>query len=178
MAAIRIIPVTPAILRRRASLTCYLEGKAPCDDSFCGNEACHGSVWTYAGFDAPELEPILTEQLEALIAAAGTSACAPGAAIREAWISTPALTYDEAIGSMLIDACFACHGTSASGGLDITSYQSLLDGGDSGPGIVANDLEASHVYLRQTEATPHYVQLDEEQIQLLMEWILAGAPEN
>jgi hypothetical protein len=93
-------------------------------------------------------------------------------------ISKPALTYDALIGPMLTDACFACHGASATGGLDISSYQSLLAGGVSGPGIVANDLEASLVYARQTEATPHYIQLDEDQVKQLEEWILAGAPEN
>ena len=31
--------------------------------SFCSNSACHGSVWKYAGFDAPALREILQAQL-------------------------------------------------------------------------------------------------------------------
>ena len=62
--------------------------------------------------------------------------------------------------------------------MTVTDYQSLLAGGKSGPGIVPGDLEASHVYLRQTMETPHYFQLTEDEVNLLSEWIQAGAPEN
>jgi len=146
-----------------------LEGKPPVDDSFCGNEACHGNVWTYAGFNAPELEAILSEQLKELIAARP-----PEPVIEEG----AALTYDAQIQSLLTTGCSACHGDGATGGLNVSTYQSLLDGGNSGPGIVAGDLEASLVYFRQSQETPHYVQFSEEEVQLLEEWILAGAPEK
>ena len=146
-----------------------LEGKPPVDDSFCGNEACHGNVWTYAGFNAPELEAILSEQLKELIAARP-----PEPVIEEG----AALTYDDQIQSLLTTSCSACHGDGATGGLNVSTYQSLLDGGNNGPGIVAGDLEASLVYYRQSQDTPHYVQLTEEQVKLLEEWILAGAPEK
>ena len=33
--------------------------------SFCSNSACHGNVYTYAGFDAPALREILKDQLPA-----------------------------------------------------------------------------------------------------------------
>jgi hypothetical protein len=77
---------------------------------------------------------------------------------------------------LFVNQCGACHGTS--GGLDVTTYQSLLAGGSSSPGIVPGDLESSVVYLRQTEETPHFGQFSEEDLLLLEEWILAGAPEN
>jgi hypothetical protein len=151
-----------------------LDEKPPVDDSFCGNEACHGNVWTYAGFNDPALEPILSEQLEALIAQRAPQPASPPSEEP----GETALTYTAAIGPMLADACGACHGISVSGGLDVSSYQSLLDGGDNGAGITARDLDASLVYVRQTESTPHYVQLDGDQIKLLEDWILSGAPEN
>ena len=88
------------------------------------------------------------------------------------------LVYDGAIGEMLTTTCSTCHGASATSGLDVTSYETLLTGGNSGPGVVPGDLEASHVYVRQTQATPHYVQLNEDQVKQLEDWILAGAPEN
>jgi nitrate/TMAO reductase-like tetraheme cytochrome c subunit/mono/diheme cytochrome c family protein len=146
-----------------------LEGKPPVDDSFCGNEACHGNVWTYAGFNSPGLEPILSEQLKELIAARP-----PESTVEEG----AALTYDGQIQAMLTTRCSACHGEGATAGLNVITYQSLLAGGNSGPGIVPNDLQGSHVYLRQTGDSPHYVQLSEDEIKLLEEWILAGAPEN
>jgi nitrate/TMAO reductase-like tetraheme cytochrome c subunit/mono/diheme cytochrome c family protein len=148
-----------------------LEGKPPVDDSFCGNEACHGNVWTYAGFNSPDLEPILSVQLEELLAAR------PPAPPETPAGEDAELTYDGTILPLLNTSCSACHGDGATGGLNVTTYQALLEGGNNGPGIVPEELEASLVYVRQTEDTPHYVQFSEEEIQLLEEWILAGAPE-
>ena len=87
------------------------------------------------------------------------------------------LTYSGAIGSLLETRCAACHGENASSGLDVTSYESLLAGGESGPGVVPGDLDASWVHRRQTDSSPHYMQFTEEELQLLEDWILAGAPE-
>lgn len=154
-----------------------LDTKPPVDDTFCGNEACHGSVWTYAGFDAPELEPILSEQLAELIAQRAPQPAPPSEDVDSGELDVE-LTYAGVIGEMLTASCSTCHGASATGGLDVTNFESLLAGGDSGPGVVSEDLEASWVYVRQTETTPHYVQLDQGQLDLLAEWILAGAPEN
>ena len=72
--------------------------------------------------------------------------------------------------------CGACHGTS--GGLDVTTYEALLAGGASGAGIVAGDLEASVVFQRQAAGENHFGQFSDEDLSLLEEWILAGAPEN
>jgi len=149
-----------------------LEGKPPVDDSFCGNEACHGNVWTYAGFNAPEMEPLLSQQLEELIAAR------PVVPEETEDTSDEPLTYDGSIGNMLSTRCSACHGEAASGGLNVNTYETLLAGGQTGPGITPEDLEASEVYVRQTMDTPHYFQLTDEELSLLEEWILAGAPEN
>jgi mono/diheme cytochrome c family protein len=150
-----------------------LDEKPPADDSFCGNEACHSNVFTYAGFNDPALEPILTEQLEALIAAR-----APQPAPQEPEAGTEReLTFSAGIGPMLTTNCSACHGPSGSGGLDVSSYETLLAGGDSGPGIVPGDPASSLVFLRQSEDAPHYGQLESDDLAFLEEWILAGAPE-
>ena len=69
-----------------------------------------------------------------------------------------------------------CHGSS--GGLDVSTYGSLLTGGDSGPGIVPGDLDASVIYQVQASGAGHFGQFTDEQLTLLEEWILAGAPEN
>ena len=143
-----------------------LEGKPEADNSFCGNEACHGSAWTFAGFDSPALQPILSAQLEELIGA-----------IPEPDSHGEELNYSGSIGGILETRCSACHGAGATGGLDVTSYQTLLAGGESGPGIVPGDLDGSMVFQRQTESSAHYMQLSEDEIQLLREWILANAPE-
>ena len=41
--------------------------------SFCSNSACHGNVYTFAGFDAPALRAILNAQVTAPTAAATTT---------------------------------------------------------------------------------------------------------
>lgn len=89
---------------------------------------------------------------------------------------TAAVTYSNTLQEMFVSQCGACHGTS--GGLDVTTYEALLAGGTSGPGIVPGDLEASVVYQRQTASDPHFGQFSEEDLTILEEWILAGAPEN
>jgi len=148
-----------------------LEGKPPVDDSFCGNEACHSTVFTYAGFNAPALEPILSAQLEELIAAR------PPEVVGDTPATEGEVSYEGEIQPLLVGRCAACHGEGATGGLNVTTYEALLAGGNSGPGVVPGDLEGSWLYVRQTEDTPHYVQLDENDLALIAEWISAGALE-
>jgi nitrate/TMAO reductase-like tetraheme cytochrome c subunit/mono/diheme cytochrome c family protein len=148
-----------------------LEGKPPADDSFCGNEACHSTVFTYAGFNDPALEPILTAQMEEIIAAR------PPVVEEDTQPTEGVLTYENGIQDLLDARCSACHGEGATGGLNVTTYDSLLAGGDTGPGVVPEDLDASLIYTRQTEDTDHYFQLTDDEIALVEEWILAGALE-
>ena len=82
-------------------------------------------------------------------------------------------TYTDAIGPLLTERCGVCHGSSA--GLAVTDYASLLAGSDSGPVIVAGESDASRIVQVQQET--HYAQLSETELNLLIEWINAGAPE-
>lgn len=63
------------------------------------------------------------------------------------------------------------------GGLDLTSYQSALTGGKSGPVVVPGDPDNSPVIIRQ-EAGNHPGQLSPEDIDILREWISTGALEK
>mgnify|MGYP001264478709 CR=1 FL=1 len=144
-----------------------LEGKPPIDGTFCGNEACHNNIWTYAGFNDPALEPILDRQLYVLL---NTSPyILPG---------VPA-TYEKGFKALFDGRCIACHnGSDLKGGLDLTTYASALTGGNSGPGITPGDLEASQVFLRQKSQPAHFGQMIRDEIDALEVWILAGAPED
>jgi len=73
--------------------------------------------------------------------------------------------------------CGACHGFTAVGGLSLAEYQSALQGGNSGPGIVPGDPDASSVVNIQT-AGNHPGQLTPDELAQLIEWIEAGAPEK
>ena len=91
------------------------------NSSFCSNSACHGSVWEYAGFDAPALREILADQL-------------PPTPTPMPVPSGGELTFDATIGPLFEARCGSCHGpTGGIQGLDLTSYQGVLDGGVDGP---------------------------------------------
>jgi len=131
--------------------------------SFCSNSACHGSAWEYAGFDAPGLREILLTQLP------------PPS---EPSTPTGALTFGDIIGPLFIERCGACHGAEGIQGLNLTTYESTLAGGSSGPAIIPGDPDGSLIVLRLTGDQPHFAQLTPEELELVIEWIIAGAPER
>lgn len=73
--------------------------------------------------------------------------------------------------------CSTCHGLTAVGGLSLLDYQSVLKGGQSGPGIVPGDPDSSMIVKIQ-KAGNHPGQLSTDEINRLIEWIKAGAPEK
>jgi hypothetical protein len=62
-------------------------------------------------------------------------------------------------------------------GLDLSSYEAAVAGGNRGAGIVPGDAAAS-VIVQIMEAGGHPGQLAEADLALLMAWIDAGAPEG
>jgi hypothetical protein len=144
-----------------------LEGKPPPSDSFCGNSACHGPDWIFTGFDSPALEPYLEQQLYIL---QNTSPYLLEGVDR---------TYDATFSTMFEGRCVFCHsGQDAEAGLDLSSYESILQGGRNGPGLIPGDPEASLIIRRQSGTRDHFGQVLEDELEALSEWITAGAPEN
>jgi mono/diheme cytochrome c family protein len=78
--------------------------------------------------------------------------------------------------------CGACHGTL--GGWDASTYDRVINSGDNGPVVVAGDAEASLLAqkLQGTQAQgglmPPGGALPPEDIQAILDWIAAGAPDN
>jgi len=70
--------------------------------------------------------------------------------------------------------CGQCHGTIA--GLNLTSYEGIKAGGNSGPAVVPGNPDES--LLVQKMQGPHPVQLSKPELDLLGAWIAAGAPDN
>lgn len=85
------------------------------------------------------------------------------------------LTWDGVFAGLFADKCGACHG--ALGGLNLTSYDQTLAGGNSGTGVVPGNPQRSLVYTRQLQGG-HPGQLTDAQVSDLADWITAGAPEN
>jgi len=84
----------------------------------------------------------------------------------------------EGFAAIFQDKCVMCHsGESARNGLDLTSYQSLLKGGVTGPALILGDAENSLIVILQSTGN-HPGQLSGEELAALRKWIDEGAPEN
>jgi nitrate/TMAO reductase-like tetraheme cytochrome c subunit/mono/diheme cytochrome c family protein len=134
--------------------------------SFCSNSACHGSVFTFAGFDAPALREILKDQIPTPPPAQTTTTSSP----------TAASSYDTNIGPLFTAKCGACHGAAASGGLNVTTYADLMKGGKDGEVIVPND--SANSLLMKVQSEKHYINLAAAELELVGQWIDEGAPER
>lgn len=86
-------------------------------------------------------------------------------------------SWDGTYSAMFKNRCGTCHGTTSVGGLSLATYEDALAGGNSGPGIVPGDPDGSWVVKIQQEGG-HPGQLTEAELQQVIEWIQAGAPEN
>ena len=133
--------------------------------SFCANSACHGSVYTYAGFDAPALRELLADQLpepqstdDVLVAPLAEG-------------ETP--TYELHIAPIL-SACVQCHSEAvASADLDLSSYDGLMAAGENGAVVLAGDSDGS--LMVDVQSKQHFMNLSEEYLDMLTAWIDAGA---
>jgi hypothetical protein len=144
---------------------CHTTGNPGGSDntSFCSNSACHGRAWDYAGFDAPDLRNLIIDQLPPTPTPMPLPAEGP-------------LTYEAVMQPLFTSRCGNCHGQTALAGLNLTSYETAMAGGANGAVIIPGDPQASLVIQKQTASQPHFAQLTEEEIELLKEWISAGAP--
>jgi len=87
-------------------------------------------------------------------------------------------TWATGIGDLFGQKCGVCHaGEIIMGGLDLSSYQAALEGGNSGPGIIPGNSDSS-VLMTTQRAGGHPKQLSEEELSLIKEWIDGGAPEG
>jgi nitrate/TMAO reductase-like tetraheme cytochrome c subunit len=133
--------------------------------SFCSNSACHGSVYTFAGFDAPKLREILKEQLP------------PPEPVAELPELDGTPTFDTYVGPLLATKCTGCHGELATGGLNMLTYADLMKGGAKGPVVVPGNSADSLLFKIQS-AGGHFANLSADELEIVRQWIDAGAPEK
>lgn len=133
--------------------------------SFCSNSACHGNVYTFAGFDAPKLREIIKSQLPP-----------PEPVATQAPIAGDP-TYDNYVGPLVQTKCSACHGELATAGLNMLTYEGLMKGGKDGPVIVPGDSANSKLFQIQS-AGGHFANLTADELAMIQKWIDAGAPEK
>ncbi len=133
--------------------------------SFCSNSACHGSAWEYAGFDAPKLREIILAQL-------------PPAPTPQPLPTGGPLTFKATIGPLFVARCGECHGAGGIEGLNLSDYASALQGDIAGAVILPGDAQGSRLVQKQTGSQPHFGQFSPEELELVQQWIAAGAPEK
>jgi hypothetical protein len=133
--------------------------------SFCSNSACHGSAWKFAGFDAPKLREIIQAQL-------------PPTPTPQPLPSGGPLTYEATIRPLFEARCGNCHIQSNIQGLNLGTYAGVLQGGSSGPAIVPGDPQGSLLVQKQSQGQAHFGQFTPEELDLIIQWIKAGAPEK
>jgi hypothetical protein len=135
------------------------------NSSFCSNSACHGIAWEYAGFDAPALRETIVDSL-------------PPIPVTPPLDLTGELTYDATIGPLFQSRCGSCHAEDGIFGLNLTTYQTTMQGSLNGPVIIPGDATGSQLIQKQSGETPHFSQFTTEELSLVLEWINAGAQEK
>ncbi len=134
--------------------------------SFCSNSACHGNVFTFAGFDAPALREILKSQLP------------PPEPVLEVPTLTGDPTFDNYVGILFAVKCTGCHteGDAAPEGLDLSSYEASIRGGNNGAVILRGNADNS--LLIQVQSGDHFNTFTSEELEIVKQWINLGAPKE
>ena len=90
-------------------------------------------------------------------------------------VPAAATTWEGGFAALFDQKCGSCHGEM--GGLSVATYADLLKGGASGPVLVAGDAAASKL-VQVMQAGGHPGQFTPEELQSVIDWITAGAPEK
>ena len=87
--------------------------------------------------------------------------------------------YDSQIQTIFDNSCIMCHGNA--GGLDLTTYDNVMNGGSNGAVIIPGDHAGSELYIRITlpsssdEDMPPQGEMSQGEIDLIAQWIDEGA---
>ncbi len=86
-------------------------------------------------------------------------------------------TWDGYFSGLFRNRCSTCHGITKVGGLSLATYQDALKGGNSGPAIIPGNPDNSILVQKQSLGN-HPGQLTIDELNQVIAWILAGAPEK
>jgi hypothetical protein len=94
------------------------------------------------------------------------------------------ITYDQHILPFLMEKCANCHSSDKKrGGLIVTNFAKIMEGGSSGAVIKAGDPDKSSLYTTMAHKAEPFMppmapKVADDKIELVRAWISAGAPEN
>jgi cytochrome b subunit of formate dehydrogenase len=91
-------------------------------------------------------------------------------------VDVEAMNWDGYFSGLFRNRCSSCHGVTSVGGLTLATYQDALTGGVSGPAIIPGDSDNSILVLKQATGN-HPGQLTIDELDEVIAWIIAGAPE-
>ena len=87
-------------------------------------------------------------------------------------------SWEGVIADLMTAKCVSCHSSTVTlGELDLSSFQSAMAGGASGPAIVPGEAHTSLLISRQASGN-HPGQFTPEELDLVTHWIELGAPEK
>lgn len=95
---------------------------------------------------------------------------------------TAEISFANDVAPILASECAICHGSL--GGWDSSTYDSVINSGDNGPAVIPGDVEnsllAQKIQGTQTIGVmmPTSGLMDQDLIQIILDWIEAGAPDN
>ena len=88
--------------------------------------------------------------------------------------AAPVVSFSKDVLPLFNASCKSCHG--ALGGLSLANYDDVMKGGAGGKAVVPGDPEGSLLVKRQR--AQHPANLTAEQLEVIIAWISAGAPDN
>lgn len=88
-----------------------------------------------------------------------------------------AKTWDGYFSGLFRNRCGTCHGFTKVSGLSLSTYQDALKGGNTGPSIIPGDPDNSILVQKQSMGN-HPGQLTIDELDQVIAWIQAGAPEK
>jgi mono/diheme cytochrome c family protein len=97
--------------------------------------------------------------------------------------ATSSVSFSGQVAPLFQAKCQACHNQGTTlGGWDSTSYEAVTSSGNSGsvviPGDLTNSVLAQRVSGTQGAVMPPTGKMSDAEIQIVLDWIAAGAPEN
>lgn len=132
--------------------------------SFCSNSGCHGQAWEFAGFNAPRLREILSTVIETT----STPESEPGTDPQDGPLSFTAI-------QSFFATCLSCHAENGLAGVNLSSYTTIMQGGNHGAIVIPGDAENSLLVTIQQSETPHFGQFTNQQLEWVISWINSGA---
>lgn len=162
-------PVDPERVNRRRRLYLPIYGAVAA--------ALLVGLFAFATFEQTAIETVPTPEGEVAVFVPFTPTPAPTQEpTAEPTEGAAPTTWEAGIADVFQERCGACHaGDGAIAGLDISTYEDTVAGGDSGPGIAPGEPDASEIIARQVTGD-HPGQFSDDELEAVRSWIEEGAP--